>query len=556
MPSLSLSRRLRGPGWPDAPSLRGFATVPCTAASSRIRLRRERFPALSVCQRLLIPSPVTPKQRELLERRLRRLREEHSNRLLVEESTALEKIEPSRPATVGPAYEQFLHLTAAALKDHCDQVRREVASFVDQALLGLVASQIDEILQVAGKELNQNLYLERFDMFEGAIQRRFGRIGSQFDPTAVRLDLLRARQHAGTANNVSRFLASLRDDLDLRVLAQPPMATDPASMRAEESSASATTLRELLLDLYRTAVPPAIGVDRRSFRVRHHMNLNAIDEMVRCDAIRESQGFYVPSLLSLSEQKSAPEVGQLFDDCNSVLAALRNRYLENQAELIASDDLASRAGLTSDRFSRALTYLQESVSVLAGSRGERDHCLQHVLPAERVLLLKDMNGVLAELGRYRDLRTTLTALPLEAGQASLPSAAHQSEEDRPWLQLLPDEIRALLAEIFAARHAGLRALVLMGVRAAIDMTCNHLIGDLGGFDLKLRELRSSGRITEGQQQALHAVVQLGHASAHRGHVPGADDVDDVLDILERLLKAQYVDQYTTQRIVQGTPQRQ
>jgi len=172
-----------------------------------------------------------------------------------------------------------------------------------------------------------------------------------------------------------------------------------------------------------------------------------------------------------------------------------------------------------------------------------------------VLELKTVQNVLTELQHYRSLRASWTGLPLESAAAAPSSPAHAVLEQRQWLQQLPEDARALLVETYAAEKAGLRALVVMGVRAAIDMTCNHLVGDVGGFDKKLDALRDSALVSEAQRHALGAVVQVGHASAHRGHIPDVGDVNDVLDILERMLKAHYVDPHTAARLRQATPAR-
>lgn len=235
---------------------------------------------------------------------------------------------------------------------------------------------------------------------------------------------------------------------------------------------------------------------------------------------------------------------------------LRDRYRVNQVDVVEAEELAQKAGLDRGRFDRALTYLNESVSLIGGSRGSEDGgALQMVLPGEKVLGFKGVEDVLTELRSYRTLRASWTALPLESAAAAPSSPALAVVGERQWLQHLPDDVRALLTETYVAQRIGLRALVVMGVRAAIDMTCNHLVGDVGGFDKKLDALRDAALISEVQRHALGVVVQVGHASAHRGHVPDVGDVGDVLDILERMLKAHYLDPRTAERLRHVTPAR-
>lgn len=277
--------------------------------------------------------------------------------------------------------------------------------------------------------------------------------------------------------------------------------------------------------------------------------------MVNRGDIRDNQSHYTPALLALADITDEPDVRQLFLDCTKVLQSLRASYLENQTELTEVHEFAAQAELPLDRFHRALAYLIENVSPIAGSQAGPDGAPGRIVPAEKVLLLEDVDAVLDELRTYRQLRASWSGLPLEEVAVSSSEPANAAIAQRAWLHHVPRDVQALLAETYAARDTGLRALVLMGVRAAIDMSCNHLVGDSGTFDSKLAALHSSGRISETQRDTLQALIQLGHASAHRGHQPSMADVDDALDILERLLKAQYADPHTAKRFRDSTPAR-
>jgi hypothetical protein len=283
--------------------------------------------------------------------------------------------------------------------------------------------------------------------------------------------------------------------------------------------------------------------------------MELLDDMVSEGEIRDNRERYAPALLALSELDD-PEVREFLDDCATVLPVLRMRYLSDQTDLISVDDLSQRSDLPRERFARGLFYLNANCTVLAGSKSMGAETLAEVLPAEEVLTLRTMDDVFKELRGFRALRVGWGGFPQsDVRSVPVPSPSNQVKEELPWLKQLPLDLQTLLAEIYAAQRVGLRSLAVMGVRAAIDMTCNHLVGDAGGFEAKLNKLKSEGHVSESQRQTLHAVVQLGHAAAHRGHLPNAEDVDDVLDILERALKSQYVDPHTTQRLRQSTPPR-
>lgn len=484
-------------------------------------------------------------------------------RLVGDSNAALKLVDVARPASVSKAYEELLQLTFASVNDYCGQLRTEVEAFISATVLELTEADRDAFCRMTASNVDAGLYISRLDRFGEAVVRRLGRTGQSIDSGALRSDLFRSRLQVGVLNSINRSLGALRDDLDLRIFATKATsrtsretAHPPAAMHAEKPLALSALRNKLLLDLFREASSPRFAVDKRSFRVRHEEHIGELDEMARSDDIRDNQGLYAPGLLALSELAAEPDIRQLLDDCDSVLQVLRDRYRANQVDMVETEELARQAGLDRGRFDRALTYLNESVSLIGGSRGSKDEGpWQMVLPGEKVLRLKGVEDVLAELQHYRSQRASWTGLPLESAAAAPSSPAHAVLEERQWLQHLPDDVRALLTETYAAQRIGLRALVVMGVRATIDMTCNHLVGDVGGFDKKLHALRDAKLITETQLLALVAVVEIGHASAHRGHIPDICDVGDVLDILERMLKAHYIDPRTAKRLRQATPTR-
>lgn len=279
-----------------------------------------------------------------------------------------------------------------------------------------------------------------------------------------------------------------------------------------------------------------------------------IDAMVSDGDIREYQERYSPSLLALTVLIDQ-DAQDFLRDCSSVLAALRVRYLENYADLVAIECLAANANMECDRFRRSLAFLNENVAVVAGSQGRYGDPDYKVIPSEKVLTLRTIADAVNELRQYQTAFGGRSYV-LRSSPELAPAASESSTPPvRPWVDELSLDLKALMNEIFFAQHAGLRALPVMGVRAAIDTACNDLVGDSGGFDAKLKELARLGHISDAQRETLVAVVQVGHASAHRGHTPNATDVDSTVDILERLLKSLYLDPETARRLKMNTPSR-
>ena len=105
-----------------------------------------------------------------------------------------------------------------------------------------------------------------------------------------------------------------------------------------------------------------------------------------------------------------------------------------------------------------------------------------------------------------------------------------------WEHSIPMEWQSLLSEIYTALHADSRRLAMMGARALVDMYMNDAVGDIGGFDRKLAQLVTAGLLGDQDKKILIAALEAGHAAAHRGYLPEADQVSHVMDIVENLLQ--------------------
>lgn len=156
-----------------------------------------------------------PDSFELSRRRLRRLREEHVSRLLAIESDALRTVDPARKRTISTAYKNFVDQTSTELTEYCARIRSEVLSFADGATTAVSAEDRKVLQEIAADQFDPSLYPKRFDLLGEAIERDLSRLGMRVDLSEFRLDLPKAGHSAGTTNGISRFLASLRDDLEL-----------------------------------------------------------------------------------------------------------------------------------------------------------------------------------------------------------------------------------------------------------------------------------------------------------------------------------------------------
>jgi len=123
-----------------------------------------------------------------------------------------------------------------------------------------------------------------------------------------------------------------------------------------------------------------------------------------------------------------------------------------------------------------------------------------------------------------------------------------------WCDELPQEWEELLKEVYIALHADSRRLVLMGARALVDLYMNEKLGDIGGFAQKIKSLEAGGLISKSNKAVLEAALEAGHAAAHRGHKARANEVNQVIDIVENLLQS-HVLAASAENLKSKTPRR-
>ena len=120
--------------------------------------------------------------------------------------------------------------------------------------------------------------------------------------------------------------------------------------------------------------------------------------------------------------------------------------------------------------------------------------------------------------------------------------------------VVPSEYIEILDEVYAALHADSRRLAMMGARALIDAVIRRTVGDQDNFARGLDELSAKCLIGERDRGIIEAAIDAGHASAHRGHKPSSDDVNVVIDIVERMIHAEILAEQA-QALKKTTPPR-
>lgn len=121
--------------------------------------------------------------------------------------------------------------------------------------------------------------------------------------------------------------------------------------------------------------------------------------------------------------------------------------------------------------------------------------------------------------------------------------ARVSRRKPVWLtrEHAPSTYVGMLDEVYAALHADSRRLAMMGARAIIDVVITRTVGDQGNFTKGLDELQKNDLIGKRDRTIIEAAIDAGSAAMHRGHQPTADDVNVVIDIVERMIQAEILE---------------
>jgi len=100
-----------------------------------------------------------------------------------------------------------------------------------------------------------------------------------------------------------------------------------------------------------------------------------------------------------------------------------------------------------------------------------------------------------------------------------------------WTKHLSQELMLMFCEVYSAKRNGLVTLALIGIRSIIDLYVIKKVGDIGGFEKKLKALLNEHHISVAQSDALSVLVEGGNAAVHRGYRSKRQDVEQCMEIL-------------------------
>ena len=235
-----------------------------------------------------------------------------------------------------------------------------------------------------------------------------------------------------------------------------------------------------------------------------------------------------------------------------------NHYRLNLDALTTVEDLATACDMTPSTAQHTLRYMLD-VPWYGGCKGGGDKPIESIAARETVLKHTTFLSVIEEVLSWNSIGPPYGDAP---SQVTIRQTEPPPEPERlapalpEWLTKLPDTAQVLMREVHVAMHEDLYALSAMGIRAVVDViSVDLLAGDAGSFNAKVDGLAKAGHLSPSQRTALNAVVDAGHAAAHRGLVPTRDAAQEMLDALEVVLKTAYVLPGVAQSLQAMTPKR-
>ena len=113
-----------------------------------------------------------------------------------------------------------------------------------------------------------------------------------------------------------------------------------------------------------------------------------------------------------------------------------------------------------------------------------------------------------------------------------------------WLGSLEEidaDLKGLLDEVYLATNDQQIRLLAMGVRSVLDHVMTLILGgDIGEFGQKLKAMVGKNHLTEKQAENISIVIDAGSASTHRGFKPPHDLVEEMVVVMENIVREHYI----------------
>jgi hypothetical protein len=306
--------------------------------------------------------------------------------------------------------------------------------------------------------------------------------------------------------------------------------------------------RELLKELISQALSKPDGIDALKFRANHEEHLDQLDKLEKTQYIKKVNGKYQLTLVALAEfEKEDVRVDSILYRCEHIFSILRKMYKESPGLQISLDQFVTEVDLPAIDVRKGLAYMIKAPIFSRHSEDMLSSRNVFISPSENILKYKTFQDVINQLCEYAKQSTVKYDALLDK-EKDFPIFLHEIDRNGtktslsipPWHQDLPPVVKSLLEEVYYGLQKEMKALPSMGLRTIIDVVCMEFVGDIGGFAKKLNQLEKNKHITPQNKELLESALEVGHASAHRGHFPELTDLNSVLDIVNHLLNEVYI----------------
>ena len=109
------------------------------------------------------------------------------------------------------------------------------------------------------------------------------------------------------------------------------------------------------------------------------------------------------------------------------------------------------------------------------------------------------------------------------------------------LEQYDPDLKGLLDEVYSAVHDKQTRLLSMGVRSVLDRVMTLVLGgDVGNFEQRLSAMVSKDHLTQKQADNLEIVIDAGSASTHRGFRPPRELMEEMVIVMESLVREHFI----------------
>lgn len=298
----------------------------------------------------------------------------------------------------------------------------------------------------------------------------------------------------------------------------------------------------------------------RHAQLKHRKDIDRLERVgyIRKERIR-SEECYCVSLTALAQLREHPVIAEVLDVADAMWVEFRDHFEKARGEPHALSAVAEAIGKPTDLTELVYVYMLEwwrTPRCITPDEAE----VQLVVASEEVFDHDSFDDCIFELKKeqLRRLQSAPSGFINSPWQcdAPAPMAAPVAPAflEPSWFSKLPPHAQAIMREMHVARSSGLMALTAMGIRAVIDVVADDLLKSAEwGFGEKLTALHEDEHLTADQLQTIKAVVEVGHAAAHRAHVPSDRDVQLMQEALDHVLCSAYGLQNAQQELASRTP---